>query len=66
MPYADPFRRAAILALLWCLVGLNIDTGAERRERWVSANSNGQFASTRTSAAEQERSNATSRPIAPR
>jgi hypothetical protein len=66
MPYADPFRRAAILALLWCLVGLSIDTGADRRARWVSANTNGQFASTRTSDTDQERSNTASRPIAPR
>ena len=25
----DPFRRAAVLALAWCLVGLGIDTGAD-------------------------------------
>ena len=53
----DPFRRAAVLALAWCLVGLGFDPGPDaapapppaingQRAAWVP----GQFASADTSA----------------
>ena len=62
----DPFRRAALLALAWCLVGLGIDTGAGPRSRRGPARPADHFASARTSAAESERSNTVTRPISPR
>ena len=56
MTSPDPFRRAVVLALAWCLVGLGIDPGPEgapapaqpavnaQRAAWVP----GQFASRRS------------------
>lgn len=75
MTSPDPFWRAAVLALAWCLVGLGIDTGAQPQGHpapvatpttQVSVGTPGHFASARTSDADSERSNTVTRPISPR
>ena len=42
MPSPDPFRRAAALALAWCLVGLGIDPGPEGNPAPVQPAANAQ------------------------
>jgi hypothetical protein len=51
MTFFDPFRRAAVIALAWCLIGLSIDTGAIRSKPPAAGS---HFATSRTSAADNE------------
>ncbi len=46
----DPFQRAVLIALAWCLVGLGIDTGANSRPAPGQA---ADFAKTRGETAER-------------
>jgi len=51
MTFFDPFRRAALITLAWCLIGLSIDTGAGRSKPPAPGS---HFATSRTSAADNE------------
>ena len=44
MPLPNPFWRAALLALAWCLVGLGIDPGPDAKPAAAPASANAQRA----------------------